>query len=144
VIDHTREKHLPSQNSTSVVSNSKQRFDHLKGSQIATYHPSESASVTGKHFSEASKWPKNRPIQLASDLNGIGTQWQRKTRSATSHAYMKIAGPPGQTALQIGGVTDLRSLVCLAQASSSLASVERVNDYLNGLDIITDNLLHRL
>jgi hypothetical protein len=143
VIDHTREKHLPSQNGISAVSNSKPRCDHLKASHIATYKPSESASATGKHYSEASKWPKNRPIPLASDLNGIGTHWQRKTRSATPHVYMKTAGPPDQIALQIGGVKNLRSLACLAQPSSSLASVEKLNDYLNGLDIIADNLLHR-
>jgi hypothetical protein len=84
-------------------------------------------------------------LRLAMDLNAIGTKWHDELR------FRKEASRPTIVAAsQINGANRqnpevlLERILHLVKSSNSKADPEKLNDFLNGLDLVAEDLLQRL
>jgi hypothetical protein len=96
---------------------------------------------------QAPRRPINIPLGSLGDLIAIGTKWQdelRLRRTAQQIASTTYFVDSTQPAIPNDPKVLLDSLLALPDANTSHADTERLNDFLNGLDFVARDLLHRL
>jgi hypothetical protein len=108
---------------------------------------STSKSSAAKHSAlefVSLRLPEHR-LSLAMDLNAIGTKWHDEIR-----LRREAARPTLIAALQSNGADRqnpealLEGIIYLVHNSNSKADPEKLNDFLNGLDLVAEDLVQRL
>jgi hypothetical protein len=149
-IDHTREMHIPTQQTpmTAKIRPYTASRQLPKFSDVATVQTSLSPHKSFGAADQSPRRPFDFPPKLASDLNAIGTRWQDELRLRRKVATTIVSTVSMNESAQSTTSRDpkalLDRLLMLPDTLTSHVDTERLNDFLNGLDLVTRDLSHRL
>jgi hypothetical protein len=149
-INHTSEKHVPTLQTpmTAKIRPVIHPRRLLKFSDAATIQTSLSPSNPLGATDKSPTRPISLPLKLASDLNAIGTKWQDELRLRKNAAATIVSTVSFNDGAQFTTSRDPKDLLdrflALPDTPTSHLDTERLNDFLNGLDLVTRDLLRHL
>jgi hypothetical protein len=125
---------------------------HAKGvsrlPRSATTETFMTPPTTHKLISLAPEWSIERQKRLEFDLRGIGAQflYERQLRRDVTRPILAATSlvDHAQSTHRHDPKTLLKRILLPKDTSDSDVDAESLNDFLNGLDLIAENLLHRL
>jgi hypothetical protein len=149
-IDHTSKMHIPTQQNPMIAK--KRPMIHPRRlsefSDAATMQTSLGPSSSLGATDPIPRRPFNFPLRLASDLNAIGTKWQDELRVRKIAAATIVSTVSSNDNAHLTTSRDPKVLLdrflALPDTLTSYIDTERLNDFLNGIDLVTRDLLHRL
>jgi hypothetical protein len=142
--------HVPSQQTTMTTNFRPNTTSRRvpKFSDVATVQTSLSPYKSLGAADQSPRRPFDFPLKLASDLNAIGTKWQDELRVRKNVAATIVSTVSFNDSAQSTTSRDSKALLDrllrLRDTPTSHVDTERLNDFLNGLDIVSRDLSDRL
>jgi hypothetical protein len=116
-----------------------------KSLQFQTLSTSKSSAAKHRALDFVSLRLPEHGLRLATDLNAIGTKWHDEIRLRREAARPTlIAALQSNCADRQNPEALLKSIIYLVHNSNSKADPEKLNDLLNGLDLVAEDLVQRL